>query len=48
MALYRPKNTPAVDALKLPDGSYVLVKDGRPVTVPAAEFEAQYDPFVPG
>lgn len=43
MVLYHTKNPATVDALTLPDGNYVFVKDGKIVSLPKAEFEAQYD-----
>jgi len=46
MALYTPKNVPTVDILILPDGSGMIVRDGKPAAITKAEIEAQYVPFV--
>lgn len=43
MALYKPKNVQAIDALELPDGTYAFVKDGKLVSLPKAEFDALYE-----
>lgn len=48
MVLHVPKNPASVDILILPDGSGMIVKDGKPVTITKAEIEAQYVPFVQG
>jgi hypothetical protein len=42
MVLYILKNPPSVDILMLPDGSGMIVKDGKPVPITKAEIEAQY------
>lgn len=48
MALYVPRLPVPVDILLLPDGSGMIVRDGKPVTITKAEIEAQYVPFVKG
>lgn len=42
MVLYELIENPKVDALMLKNGDYLYVKDGEPVTLPKAEFEAKY------
>jgi hypothetical protein len=43
MALYELIENPKVDALVIPKtGDYLFIKDGDPVTLPKAEFEAKY------
>lgn len=46
MALYQAKPVKPVpfEALKLSSGAYVMEKNGQAVTVPAAEFEKEYEP----
>ncbi len=42
MAIYELIENPKIDALQLKNGDYLYVKDGEPVTLPKAEFEAKY------
>jgi hypothetical protein len=42
MAIYELIENPKIDALQLGTGDYLYVKDGNPVTLPKAEFEAKY------
>jgi hypothetical protein len=44
MVLYQLKNPETVDILLLPDGSGMIVKDGKAVPITKAEIEAQYVP----
>jgi hypothetical protein len=47
MPQFRQKNTPTIEALILPTGDYVVIKAGAPITIPKAQFEAEFEP-VPG
>ncbi|MEN6396763.1 MAG: hypothetical protein ABFC78_09800 [Methanoregula sp.] len=42
MVLYELIENPKVDALQLKNGDYLYLKDGEPVTLSKAEFEAKY------
>jgi len=46
MVLYQPKNPAPVDILILPDGSGLIVMDGKPTPIGKAGIEANYTPFV--